>query len=326
MTEAVNAIIASAISSVFLDVSFSIVLAPLTSPMVSIALFLFGLAVGSFINVLSLRYEEDKSIFRRGIVGGRSHCRSCGKILQWLELIPLFSFLLQRGKCRSCRARLSLQYPIVELGTGLLFLGTPYAVYKGYDVFFFQSGADFPGWFIVLTVLFLLSAVVYVFLSAVDARLTIIPDQATILIAGLGIGKIAILAFTDSWQVIGSSFLGHYAALFGFRENIWLNHLLAAVFGAIFFGLIFFLSRGRAMGFGDVKLAAASGLLLGWPDTAVALALAFIVGALWGILLVVRGRREMKSSVPFGPFIVIGIFLIIFFGKHIMDGYFALFP
>lgn len=288
--------------------------------------FVFGVTIGSFLNVLSLRYDPERPIFRRGVIGGRSHCMGCQTTLSWYELIPIVSFVIQRGRCRSCGIRLSMQYPIVELLGGILMVMIPIAVGNVYGVLFHRIGGALPIWYYAATAIFTLAAFTYLFLSAVDARLTIIPDQSNLLIVALGGLKIWLLSTLPVWNDVGGSFIGHYAAIFGLREHIILNHLLAGAFGLLFFGAIWALSRGRAMGFGDVKLAGATGILLGWPDTVFALFLAFIVGALWGILLIVRSRKSMKSSVPFGPFIAVGVALIVFIGNRLMDGYFSLFP
>ena len=288
----------------------------------SLLLFLVGLAVGSFLNVLSLRYDPDKPIFRREVFGGRSHCMACRKQLRWFELVPIVSFLLQRGRCRSCGARLSLQYPIVELLAGLLAFSIPLRLSQ---IYFFELRATsaFPFWFVLLSVVFVLAGFVLLFLSAVDARLKLIPDQANVSIATLGIAATLI----PLWFALPQkSFLGHFALLFGFQDGFVINRISAALFGLAFFGVIVALTRGRGMGFGDVKLAAALGFLLGWPDIALASFLAFILGAFSGILLIVRRVKTMKSAVPFGPFIVMGALLVFFFGEVFMQWYFNLFP
>lgn len=88
--------------------------------------FVFGAIVGSFLNVVSLRYQPEQKVFDIKIIGGRSRCPHCGKTLTWYELIPIISFLIQLGKCRSCRHRLSFQYPIVEILSGFIFLVVPW--------------------------------------------------------------------------------------------------------------------------------------------------------------------------------------------------------
>ena len=95
-----------------------------------IILFFFGAAVGSFINVLATRYDPAAFLFSRRVIGGRSHCPGCGKTLRWFELIPLFSFLVQGGRCRRCKKRLSIQYLIVELLSGLIFVLVPVIIHS----------------------------------------------------------------------------------------------------------------------------------------------------------------------------------------------------
>ncbi len=292
----------------------------------SFTLFLFGLAVGSFLNVLSIRYQADQRIFDLKTIGGRSRCPHCGKDLVWYELVPLLSFFIQRGCCRSCGERISWQYPIVELATGLIFALIPFSVFQTFQVAFHRIDGSLPLWYFFLSGIFLLAGAALILISAIDFRLKIIPDQSNLLIAVLGLLAIVVKNYYGLFGEQNGSFLGFYAALFGLRENIWLNHLAGAAFGLVFFGLIVFLSRGRGMGMGDVKLAGALGLLLGWPDVVLTLMLAFIVGAVCSIILMLAGKKGMKSMLPFGPFIAIGAFLVIFWGKAIMSGYFSLFP
>jgi len=292
----------------------------------TIILFLFGLGFGSFLNVVSKRYQPDKRLFDLKVLGGRSQCPKCGARLSWYELIPIVSFLIQLGRCRTCRLPISLEYPIVELASGLVFAFVPAAVFEAFDVNFARLGGDLPIWYFLLAGIFILVSLTLILISAIDLRLRIIPDQSNILIAVLGLAAILIFGYYDLFGDLKGSFLGHYALLFGLRENVWINHLAGALFGLAFFGLIIILSRGRGMGIGDLKLAAALGLFFGWPDIALALALAFIAGAIGSIILLVRRKKGLKSAVPFGPFIALGALLILFFGQTLMDGYFTLFP
>ncbi len=134
-----------------------------------------------------------------------------------------------------------------------------------------------------------------------------------------------IISYYDKFSFSSGSFLKNYAVVFGLEENIWLNHFFAAVLGMIILGTIILLSRGKAMGLGDFKLVGALGLIFGWPDILIVLFLAFIIGALLSIILLVKKKKKMKDMVPFGPFLVIGVFLTFFFGYQIINGYFQLF-
>ena len=296
-------------------------------------LFLLGAAAGSFLNVLSMRYEPERRIFSAGgkpasgwDFGGRSRCPHCKKTLQWFELIPLISFILQKGRCRSCGAKLSFQYPFVETLCGLIFVFLPSAVNDAYRLSFYRAAGAMPFWSYLLSAFFLLAVLTLILISIIDSRLTIIPDQSNILIAFLAIIIIFIESGYGLFDEQAGSFLGHYAILLGLRHNVWINHLFAAFFGLASFGLIVILSRGRGMGLGDVKLAGALGLLLGWPDILLTILLAFITGAIWSIILMARGKKGFKSTVPFGPFIGLGSTLVMLFGKQIVLGYFLLFP
>ena len=275
-------------------------------------LFFFGLAAGSFLNVVSLRYRPGEKLLDLKIIDGRSRCLHCGKELVWYELIPLISFLVQKGKCRGCGQKLSFQYPLVEFLSGLIFVFVPLALtYNGH-------------WSLVI--IWLLVFELFLLLSIIDFRHYIIPDSINLFLAVLGIVLI-IFKSMGQWSVVSGqwSFLGHYSLLFGLIENIWLNHFFAAVLAMIFFAAIIILSRGKGMGWGDFKLAAAFGIIFGWPDIIVVIFLAFVVGAIFTAPLLIKKQKTMKDIVPFGPFLVIGSSLVFFLGKQLIDGYFKLF-
>ena len=120
--------------------------------------------------------------------------------------------------------------------------------------------------------------------------------------------------------------MGSYAALFGFRENIWVNHLFAFFFGAAFFGLLILITRGRGMGFGDLKMAAALGAVFGWADILLVVALSFIIGSLFSLPSLIFKKKGLKSLLPFGPFLAMASIVVFFFGHEIINFYFQLFP
>jgi len=288
-----------------------------------LALFVFGLTIGSFINVVSLRYQPGRRVFDTKVIGGptdwnnRSHCPHCGKILNWYELIPIFSFLIQFGKCRTCSHKLSFQYPIVEILSGLIFIFIPYhfGFYSGHSGAFGFFGSVL---WIIIFILFLL-------LSIIDLRHMIIPNSLNLSLAVLGAINIFINNYYQKFDFLAGSFLRSYAPIFGLRSNIWFNYLFASFFAIAIFSLIIFFSRGRAMGLGDLKLVAALGLIFGWPDILMVLFLAFIIGALVSVVFLIIGKKKIKDMVPFGPFLIIGATLTFFFGYQIISGYFKLF-
>ncbi len=299
-------------------------------------LFVFGLLVGSFINVITLRYQpsqnsEGTRILDPKIIGGRSHCPHCLETLSWYELIPIFSFLIQNGKCRNCHERISLQYPIVELISGFIFSIVPWyisnfsAVGEKLSIFDFQTINQLSGYELRISLIWVLIFTLFLVLSIIDLRHLIIPDQINLSLGVLGLILIFIENQYNRFNFLSGSFLRHYAAVFGFRENIWLNHLIAAFIGAAVFGLIIFLSRGKAMGWGDFKLIAALGLIFGWPDILMVMVLAFIIGALISIIFLIKKKKKIKDIIPFGPFLIIGATLTFFLGYEIINGYFNLF-
>ena len=276
-----------------------------------ITLFLFGSAIGSFLNVVSLRYKPGKKLFDENVVAGRSHCPHCRKILNWYELIPIISFIIQKGECRHCRKKLLWQYPLVEILSGLIFIFTPLSI----GAPLFSSRA----------IIWILIFLIFLLIAIIDFRQYIIPDQLNISLAVLGLFLINIKERVGDFGMFSGSFLKHYAALFGLRENIWLNHFFAALLGMFFFGLIIFLSRSRAMGWGDFKLIGPLGFIFGWPDILMIIFLSFIVGSICVLPLLIKKEKTMKDAVPFGPFLIIAASLTFFFGYRIIDGYFSLF-
>lgn len=283
-----------------------------------------GTAVGSFLNVVSLRFNpEERGLFKR--IYGRSHCPHCGKELKWYELIPLFSFLIQLGKCRSCGHKLTFQYPIVELLSGLIFVFVIYNLLPGHPLW--------PIPYVAMT-LWTLVFLALLLMSVIDFHHRIIPDSINIFIAVLGVVLLGYKYFSglsagkaDSLVqgISGGSFLKSYALMFPLGGSFPINILIGVIFGIAFLGALFVISGGRGMGFGDVKLAAALGLFIGWPDIALALILAFITGAALSLLLIFLKRKTIKDYVPFGPFIALGVVLVFLFGYQILYLYFQFF-
>lgn len=289
-----------------------------------IILFGFGLIAGSFLNVVICRYDPEKFLFDQHNLGGRSHCPHCQKNLSWYELIPLFSFLLQLGRCRNCHKKISWQYPIVELLSGLIFLLPLYFYY------YFQIPQQLllgqsVSWYYWFAIAWVLASLLMLLLSIIDWHLYLIPDEAVI---GLGLTGLFLAAWKYHYQSFFNwkiSFLENYAAVVSLPTNVFWNHLLAGLIGVAFFGLIFTLTQGRGMGFGDVKLAGALGLLMGWPDIVLAYGFSFVIGSLVGACLLIFGRKKFREPIPFGPYLIIGVFLTIFFGHQVLDWYFRLF-
>lgn len=272
--------------------------------MTTIVLFIFGLAIGSFLNVVALRYRGNRFLFSPKVIGGRSHCPSCKRTLRWFELVPLVSFAAQGGRCRHCKKRIGFQYPLVELLSGLIFVLVPLRLGGGL--------ALSASWIAAFEVLLLI--------TYVDIRLQIVPDELDIILGALAV--IAGAFYVAGAGVMNRSFLGPSAAFFGLQNNFWWNHLAGALFGAAFFAFLIFVTKGKGMGWGDVKLSVPLGFLFGWPDILPLYGTAFVVGAVVGGALLLGKLKTMKSALPFVPFIAFGAAFVFFFGAAATGWYF----
>ncbi len=286
-----------------------------------IALFVFGALIGSFLNVIATRYNPDKFILSASVIGGRSRCDGCNRQLRWFELFPFFSFIVGRGRCLRCKARLSHQYWLVELASGCIFAGIPYVTLVN-QFFNYPSPLFFATaivWVCVFELLLLM--------TLVDIRLHIIPDEINIVIALVGIGFSAIAY--KGYGVWGSgyvhSLIGPYALLFGWQEGVLLNRLVALVSIIIFFAVLLLATKGRGIGLGDVKLGIAISFLLGWPDALFVTATGFVIGGIWGAVVLATGKKSWASTVAFGPFFALATLIVFLAGRQILSGYFGLF-
>lgn len=250
-------------------------------------IFLFGLAVGSFLNSIIHRLHTGE-----GFLISRSHCPHCKHILKWKDLIPLISFLLLKGKCRYCKKPVSLQYPLVELGTGILFV----LIFAQNITLGLDSFTTLQLFYYLLITCFLIVIFIY------DLKHFLIPDKI--------IYPAIIVTFL--YNIFYS-----YSTLH--TSYFILNTLGAAFLSSAFFLSIVLISREKWMGLGDVKLSFFLGLFLGFPKVLIALFLAFFLGALVGLILILTGKKTLKSKVPFAPFLITGTFLTLFLEEVIFD-------
>jgi leader peptidase (prepilin peptidase)/N-methyltransferase len=255
--------------------------------------FIFGAIVGSFLNVVILRYNTGRK------VTGRSACATCGRTLKWHELVPIVSFLAQRGRCTTCGSRISWQYPLVEFLTGVLFLG----------IFLkFLVPLQFFPYFILHASYLMIVVSLLVIIAVYDLRHKIIPDPFVF----------AFIALAGLWGA------GEYLTGTLTTPLFW---LLAGPILALPFAVLWVLSRGKWMGLGDAKLVWGAGWLLGLMPGVNALLLAFWSGAIISIAVLIAhsatGQRRlsqhsrqftMKSEIPFAPFIILGVLVVLFFG------------
>ncbi len=236
---------------------------------------------------------------------GRSYCENCKKTLSWKDLIPVLSFVYLRGQCRYCHAPLSYQYPIVELLTGALFGFTYFYVFQttifNFQFSIFNEIINHNSLIInLLYYLFIVSSMIVIFFS--DLKHGIIPDKI----------------------VVPTVFVS-FVYLFINHNSLILNHLLSALGAFLFFLFIYLITKGRGMGFGDVKLAFLTGLVLGFPGTVLALYIAFLTGGFIGIILILWKKKKLKYAIPFGPFLVLGSLISLFFQDRIIQKLLGLF-
>lgn len=237
-----------------------------------IVAFLYGIIIGSFVNVCILRLPAKESI-----VPG-SHCMSCGHRLRWYDLFPLFSYLLLKGRCRYCGAKISCQYPIVEALNGIL-----------YVIVFMANGISLQ------SVIYCLMASALLVISVVDWRTFEIPVACNIFLLALGV----VLCIIDF-------------------KNI-LEHLIGLVVVSALLYVLYFLSAGKAIGGGDVKLMGAAGLILGWK----LILLAFFLGCvLASVIHVIRMKAfGAKKVLAMGPYLSAGIYITALWGNGMIGWY-----
>jgi len=283
----------------------------------NLILFLIGASFGSFLNVLYFRYHPDKFLLRKDIIKGRSYCPKCHKTLSFYELIPVISFIIQGGKCRSCKQKISFQYILIEILSGLIFVFTPLFLKNNFITFFSKIHNIYYFW--GLSFIWSIILLTLILIALIDLKFQIIPNELNLFLLFLGI-ILSVLQFYN-WNDF-YSLLGPYGALLGFKNNLIINKLIALLFSLILFGGLVALTLGRGMGMGDVKLMIALGIVFGWPEIIIVSILSFILGGIISIITLILKRKTMKSLLPFGPFIVISSFLVMFFGYEILKFYF----
>ena len=241
-----------------------------------IVIFIFGIIIGSFLNVCIYRIPLHQSI-----VTVSSHCMTCGRKLKWYDMIPVFSWLLLGGKCRSCKSKISLQYPVIESLNGIL-----------YVVICLVNGMD------LFSLIYCLMTSALLTLSLIDWRTYEIPPGINAFLFILGVAA----AVLD-------------------RGNL-LSHLAGMVCVSGFLGILYLISRGRAIGGGDIKLMFACGLILGWKQIILAFLLGCIIGS---VIHLIRIRVQGEGHVlAMGPYLSAGIFLAALWGNAWISWYISL--
>lgn len=254
--------------------------------------FIFGLVAGSFLNVVVYRVLTGDSPFK-----GRSKCPKCKRQIAWYDNMPLLSFVMLGGRCRWCHKKISIRYPLLELLTGMLFVW-----WFGMGQIFFRLTQQ--PYTIIQPGFWLIVGIGLVSLLVADLWWSVLPDVFTI--------GLAVLAFLYRFLLT----LAGIMKLPDFLGAIGAGLLAAGFFAALIIG-----TRGKGMGWGDVKLAVLMGLLLGWPRILVALFVSFLTGAIVGIILILIGKKRFGQTVPFGPFLIMGTGAALVWGEKIISMY-----
>lgn len=247
------------------------------STLILVLSFIVGVSIGSFINVIILRFDNLKTV-----IAGRSHCPDCQHVLAWYDLVPILSYLTLRGKCRYCHKKISIQYLLVELSTGLIFL-----------LLFSNFGVSVAGFYYSVIMAVLMVVVV------IDIRSQMVPEQFVWL---------ALLI-----SVLGGWYFGGHVG--------WTRMIYGIVIGGLPLAVLSIGSREKWMGRGDIKIGMILGALTGYPVAIFSLMLSFVVGAIVGVIYMKIARKDRKATVPFAPFLVFATLIGILWGRGLVNWY-----
>ncbi len=248
-------------------------------------IFIYGIVIGSFLNVCIYRIPEGFSI-----VTERSRCRSCNSQIKWYDLIPILSYILLLGRCRKCKSKISIQYPIIEALNGLLYVLVFYIC--GFNSF----------WEILISSGYCLVVSALLVLSVIDLRTNTIPIGINIFIAVMGLFVVLVKFFT-----------------YGRGMNILIDHAVGLLSVSLFLYIIYLITNGNGIGGGDIKLMGAAGLMLGGSKIILAFLIACVLAA---IIHPIRMKISKLSKVlAFGPYLSAGIVISMLFGRQLIDWY-----
>jgi len=280
-------------------------------------IFFTGACFGSFIGVLNDRLTKYGNLNFKGLLG-RSKCDSCKKELTVLQLFPIFSIILSRFKCLHCKAKIPYRYLLYEISIGLLFLivflltvNTNFLIVENYLNFIFIT--------------FNLCLFYLIFLA--DFKYQVIPDFYVLTgVIFTIVFNFMLTAFklANLYFSLKADKLGKYLIRVGFFQNqviYYLTPLFYTILGAIviylFFYFLYAITKGKGMGGGDVKLSFYIAVFLGFPQMLIGVFLAFILGALFGVIAILFRKKHFGEKIAFGPFIVIATVITYFLGDYI---------
>ncbi|ADY73413.1 Prepilin peptidase [Desulfurobacterium thermolithotrophum DSM 11699] len=242
--------------------------------------FIFGTIIGSFLNVCIHRIPKEESI-----ITPPSYCPKCGKKIKWYDNIPIISYLILKGKCRNCKEKISIQYPLVELLTGFLTTGIVW-----------KYGISVTSFY------FLLLTYVLVVVSMIDLKTMLVPV------------KLCYFA------MIAGILFSIFVPSISLKDSI-----LGASFGAgiiLFIIETYYILKGKeGMGYGDANVMAVIGAFLGWEKVLLTIFLASLIGAVWGIIFMILRGKNSQLALPFVPFLSLATYVTIIFGNELISWY-----
>lgn len=252
---------------------------------VSVALFILGIIFGSFVNAWVWRTSKDISVAK-----GRSMCPHCKHELTSRDLVPLFSYLMLQGKCRYCHKGIGVQYPAVELSTGVLFT-ILYLVLNPSTVYELVQ-------FLILLIVSVLLVAAFVY----DAKYMELPEKFMLPAVALGVVSLGLKAYQNGW-------------------NSLTGQLVGLALAVLLYTALWFFSKGKWLGAGDIRIVAVMGLLLAPAQLAVGLFATYLIGAVYGVYVLRKAKNKKGIRVPFGPFLIIGFYIGLLWGIQVANWY-----
>ncbi len=254
----------------------------------AITVFILGICIGSFLNVIIFRLHKNL----KGVWFGRSICLFCKKNILKRDLIPIFSYLFLKGRCRFCLNKISVQYILVEFFTGIIFLLSFLSFAKSFN---YKDILHF------VFLLYIISVLIIIFVY--DLKYLIIPDK--IIIPAI----IFVLVFN----------------MMSYDLNKFFYYLLTGIGVFLFFLFLFVLTDGKGIGGGDLRMGFFLGVLLGFPNSVYALMLSYIFASIFALFIIMFKKGNLKTQIPFGPFLALGIFLLLLYDNYVADIFYRIF-
>jgi len=294
---------------------------------IGFSIFGFGVGtiLGSFAKAVADRLKEQNTL------RGRSYCARCKHTLAWYDLFPVLSYIMLLGKCRYCHKSIPFANFGAEIGMGFLVLGLFLTQHFDLSIFISPSVQSIP---IILEFLFKIFVVLILFiLFLTDIKTGLLPDKITYPSVGIALGYWLVLSSLNSWifytglqsNVIGKYLMPPYSNYFWtiiFR--IWepfIYSMIVGIVASLFFALLIIITKGKGMGWGDVKYVLFLGLALGFPNAVIGLFLAFLLGAIFSVGLLIIRKKHFGQTIPFGPFLSLGAYIALLWGLQILNWY-----